>query len=311
MPESYKENGRPAQQWYWDDWFSAFDVRLCCLAARGLWIDMLGIMFKAEIRGTLTVNGKQPDNKTLAKIVGAAIAEIKPLLRELEMHNVFSRLDDGTIICRRMFRESRKKHDISKIRSIAGSKGARKRWQSDSKMIAKKICHSQTDMANDSKASPRNDSKEPEEKMAKMAASSPPSSSTPTSKSKTSCSEKPSEHTFKYSEMHKNLAKLLEAKIKERMPRHKFTGKQYLEEWANEFRLMEEKNEATIEEIEKLVIWVSKDDFWYKNIRSAEKLRKQFPRLLADREDKTRKGGKRNETSKEFTARMKKALEVK
>lgn len=63
MPESYKEDARPAQQWYWDDWFSAFDVRLCSLAARGLWFDMLGIMWKAEIRGTLTVNGKQIDSK--------------------------------------------------------------------------------------------------------------------------------------------------------------------------------------------------------------------------------------------------------
>ena len=53
-----KEDGRPAQQWYWDDWFAEFGLRLCSLAARGLWADMLGIMFKAETRGTLTVNGK-------------------------------------------------------------------------------------------------------------------------------------------------------------------------------------------------------------------------------------------------------------
>ncbi|GAJ07527.1 unnamed protein product, partial [marine sediment metagenome] len=126
MPESYKEDARPAQQWYWDDWFAAFDARLCSLAARGLWIDMLGIMWKAEIRGTLTVNGKQADNKTLAKIIGAHVSEIRPLLKELEMNNVFSRLDDGTIICRRLFRESGRKEEISKIRSKAGKKGAKK-----------------------------------------------------------------------------------------------------------------------------------------------------------------------------------------
>ena len=91
MPESYKEDSRPAQQWYWDDWFSAFDVRLCSLTARGLWIDMLGIMFKAEIRGTLTVNGKKINSKTIAKIVGASEANIDGLLKELERHDVFSR----------------------------------------------------------------------------------------------------------------------------------------------------------------------------------------------------------------------------
>ena len=166
MPESYKEDGRPAQQWYWDDWFSAFDVRLCSLAARGLWIDMLGIMWKAEIRGTLTVNGRQIDNKTLAKIVNAPISEIKPLMKELEINNVFSRLEDGTIICRRVFRESGRKEQISKIRSKIGKKGAKERWKK---------------MAKHSKLSSRNDSKAVEEKMAKMATSSSTPTSSPSS----------------------------------------------------------------------------------------------------------------------------------
>jgi len=157
--KSYKEDGRPAQQWYWDDWFSAFDVRLCSLAARGLWIDMLGIMWKAEIRGTLTVNGKQMDNKTLAKIVSSNIAEIKPLLKELENNKVFSRLEDGTVICRRVFNASERKSELSRIRSAAGSLGAKKRWQDN---IAK-------------------DKKPNSKKMAKIATSSATPPVTPTS----------------------------------------------------------------------------------------------------------------------------------
>ncbi len=137
MPESYKEDGRPAQQWYWDDWFSAFDVRLCSVGARGVWIDMLGIMYKAEIRGTLTINGRQIDSKTLAKIVGETMANTNKYLRELEDNDVFSRLEDNTIICRRMFRESGRKDQISKIRSLAGIKGAETRWQPNSKEMAK------------------------------------------------------------------------------------------------------------------------------------------------------------------------------
>lgn len=273
--ESYKEDGRPAQQWYWDDWFAAFDVRLCSLAARGLWIDMLGIMFKAEIRGTLTINGRQISTKILSKIAGVKEEIITKLLRELERNDVFSKLDDSTIICRRMLRESSKKGKISKIRSEAGKKGMESRWEK-----------------NDNKPITKGDNK----KITKITAST----SSPTPTSKTSCSEK-----------HSELAVLLETKIKERMPKHRFTGKQYLVEWANEFRLMEEKSEATPEEIEKLIIWVSKSDFWYKNIRSAEKLRKQFGRLWADMEDEAKKRGKRIETPKEFTRRQKKALEGK
>jgi len=275
MPESYKEDGRPAQQWYWDDWFAAFDVRLCSLAARGLWIDMLGIMFKAEIRGTLTINGRQINTKILSKIVGVKEEITTKLLRELERNDVFSKLDDSTIICRRMLRESSKKGKISKIRSEAGKKGMESRWEkNDNKPITK-----------------RNN-----KKITKITAST----SSPIATSKTSCSEK-----------HSELATLLEAKIKERMPRHKFTGKKYLAAWANEFRLMEEKSEANPEEIEKLIIWVSKNDFWYKNIRSAEKLRKQFGRLWADMEDEAKKGGKRIETPEEFTRRQKQALKGK
>lgn len=144
MPESYKEDGRPAQQWYWDDWFSAFDVRLCSVGARGVWIDMLGIMYKAEIRGTLTINGRQTDSKTLAKIVGDTIANINKYLKELEDKDVFSRLEDNTIICRRMFRESGRKDQISKIRSMAGKKGAETRWQQDNKDVAKMATSSST-----------------------------------------------------------------------------------------------------------------------------------------------------------------------
>ena len=139
MAISYKEDGKPAQQWYWDDWFAAFDVRLCSLAARGLWVDMLGIMWKAEIRGTLTKNGVKVNSKTLAKITNSTIREINKLLEELEDKNVFSRLDDGTIICRRVFNESGRKDKISLIRSEVGKKGAESRWQINEKENGKKM----------------------------------------------------------------------------------------------------------------------------------------------------------------------------
>ena len=182
MPiESYKEDERPADQWYWDDWFSAFDVRLCSLASKGLWTDMLGIMFKAKIRGTLTINGKKVDSKELAKLTGSSRKEINECLKELEEHNVFSRLDDGTIICRRMFRKSGKKDQISQTRSEAGKKGAEKRWQNIAK-IPFAIC--QTDSKDIAKISEVDEYQTDSKDIAKMAASSPSSSSTPTSKHK-------------------------------------------------------------------------------------------------------------------------------
>ena len=115
---------------------------------------------------------------------------------------------------------------------------------------------------------------------------------------KTSCSEK-----------HSELAALLESKIKERIPKHRFVGKDYLKKWANVFRLMEEKEEATISEIEELIIWISKDDFWYKNILSGEKLRKQFGRLWAEKEDDKKKRGVQSD--EEFDEIQERAMERK
>jgi len=130
---SLKEDSRPADLWYWNDWFSSFDVRSCSLAARGLWIDMLGIMRSAEIKGTLTINGKQIGTRELAQLVGAREEEIIPLLKELEDHNVFSRLEDGTIINRRQFREG----ELSRKRAEAGRIGGATLKQKESNLYDK------------------------------------------------------------------------------------------------------------------------------------------------------------------------------
>ncbi len=268
-----KEDGRPSQQWYWDDWFSEFGLRLCSLAARGLWADMLGIMFKAETRGTLTVNGKQIHSKALAKLANDSKRNIEKYLKELAENDVFSRLEDGTIISRRMYRESKKKERIKEIRSEAGKQGAKQRWQEeDSKEIA-------NDMTNDKAKD-----------MAKMAASTSTPTSTSTSKE---CSEnlpnppkKEKSNKYKFLKKHLDEAKYLEGAIKETNPKHTIRGKQYLEDWANTFRIMEEKKEASLEEIRIMIDFAMGDPFWHSNILSAGKLREQFGRLWEQAKEK-------------------------
>jgi len=84
----------------------------------------------------------------------------------------------------------------------------------------------------------------------------------------------------KCSEKYSELAVFLEEKIKEKLPRHRFQGRQYKENWANTFRIMVDKKEANEDEIKQLIIWIfDKSDFWYKNILSADTLRKRFGRL--------------------------------
>jgi hypothetical protein len=128
-----REDRRPADLWFWSDWFASFDVRACSLAAQGLWINMLGIMSRSDKKGFLSINGKPLSSKDLAKIVGAPPNEVEALLVELEYYEVFSRLEDGTIFNRRM----KKERELGNARAEAGRKGALSRWQTDGKGIAR------------------------------------------------------------------------------------------------------------------------------------------------------------------------------
>jgi hypothetical protein len=121
-----REDRRPADLWFWSDWFSSVDLRSCSLAARGLWADMLGIMSRSDRKGYLSINGRPMDSKELAKFSGEFKDKVEELLVELEYYRVFSRDEDGTIYNRRMVRES----DLSKKRAEAGRRGGLKQTRS-------------------------------------------------------------------------------------------------------------------------------------------------------------------------------------
>lgn len=97
-------NGHRWSKWWWGDHRSDPALRMCCLAARGLWIEMQGLMFEAA--GYLLVNGRQPSTRQLAALAGATEKEVGLLLAELEEAGVFSRTEDGTIYSRRMVRDA-------------------------------------------------------------------------------------------------------------------------------------------------------------------------------------------------------------
>jgi len=112
---------QPWLKWYPSDWRAEPGLRMCAWAARGLWIDMLGLMHEAEPYGHLVINGKAPTPKQLAMLLGGGNArEVERLLAELEQAGVFSRTPDGTIYCRRMVRDHAKAQE--------GRDWANKRW---------------------------------------------------------------------------------------------------------------------------------------------------------------------------------------
>ncbi|HEX6991908.1 MAG TPA: hypothetical protein VF151_08475 [Gemmatimonadales bacterium] len=102
------EKKQPWLKWYPADWRADPALRMCSLAARGLWIEMLGFMHEAEPYGHLIIAGQRPTPDDLAALVGIAPATVRKALAELESRNVFSRTDDGTIYSRKMVRDKAK-----------------------------------------------------------------------------------------------------------------------------------------------------------------------------------------------------------
>ena len=80
---------------------------------------------------------------------------------------------------------------------------------------------------------------------------------------------------------HLELAKFLEGKIRENVPYHKFTGTNYLESWAREFRLMEDRDKIPFRDIKSVLERCLEDEFWRINILSAGTFREKFGRLAA------------------------------
>lgn len=93
---------QPWMKWNPQHWRSDEKLRMCSLAARGLWIEMIAIMHRAEKYGHLMIAGKAPTPGQLAVQVGAPADEVERLIQELEEACVFSRTAAGEIYSRRM-----------------------------------------------------------------------------------------------------------------------------------------------------------------------------------------------------------------
>lgn len=127
---SSREDSRPSWQHYPQDWMADNALRSVSLAARGLWMDMLCIAWQSPIRGKLLYmrsdnkSLQQMDNKMIARLVGAEVAEVAALLEELAAAGVYSVDDDGVIYSRRQLREC----TLSEKRAAAGRIGMARRW---------------------------------------------------------------------------------------------------------------------------------------------------------------------------------------
>ena len=110
---------QPWLKFFPTDWRADPALRMCSLAARGLWIEMLCLMHEARPHGSLLVNGKPVTVAGLASLVGGGVAEVEGFLAELEEAGVFSRDADGALYSRRMRRDE-ERAAVNRVNGRAG-----------------------------------------------------------------------------------------------------------------------------------------------------------------------------------------------
>ena len=99
---------QPWIKFYPRDWRGDQALRVCSLAARGLWMEMLCIMHEASPRGHLLIGASAVTDDALARAVGARTEEVQALLVELHDAGVFDRSRKGVILSRRMIADERR-----------------------------------------------------------------------------------------------------------------------------------------------------------------------------------------------------------
>lgn len=125
--EQYTPTGDGSKKLRWRkfnfaEWAGDPCLRKCSLAAQGLWIRVIGLIYEADDAGRLSDNDGEPyRDADLASVLGYNPRTVRPLMRELLMAGVYD-VEDGFIVSRRLKRESYR----SQINAISGSNGGRK-----------------------------------------------------------------------------------------------------------------------------------------------------------------------------------------
>lgn len=104
-------------KFFWSDWESDPSLRMCSLAAQGLWMRMLCVASSND--GYVRVNGRGLEVSDIARLAGETPDATLDLLEELDRNGVYSKNRKGVIFSRRMIRDIK----TAKKNSKNGSKG--------------------------------------------------------------------------------------------------------------------------------------------------------------------------------------------
>lgn len=134
-PTSKSKGKNPAAQWYWADWLRDPALRSVSSGARGLWMDILCLMWECVPRGHLqTPAGKPYTTEMICRATGnISKEEVDGWLGELENSGVSSLSATGVIYSRRMVRDEHKRALCREAGKRGGNPTLKGRSKGDSK----------------------------------------------------------------------------------------------------------------------------------------------------------------------------------
>lgn len=109
----------PSMQFYPGDWRKDPGVQSLDYETRGIWFEILLLMFESSERGYLLLNGKPMPEDALCRFLGLDKQKTTTTLTNLLNYGVISKDNRGAFFSRRMVRDE----EIRAIRSKAGSLG--------------------------------------------------------------------------------------------------------------------------------------------------------------------------------------------
>lgn len=114
-------SGTTWTKFYWSDWASDPRLKLCSLAAQGLWMQLLCIAAQNDPIGYLSIADRPLGVTDFARLIGVSETELGDRLEELERNRVFSRDRTGRIYSRRMVNDAKKAAEYVKWGKMGGN----------------------------------------------------------------------------------------------------------------------------------------------------------------------------------------------
>ena len=135
------ENKMPWFKFFPNDWLSDKNLKRCSHAAKGVWMDMLCLMFDCDERGVLATAGIAWSDDDVACAIGGDKSDTLLRIMELLDKGVAKRNANGAILSARVVRDER----LRVARSRSGALGGKSTYESgllkqNSKQVSKQSC---------------------------------------------------------------------------------------------------------------------------------------------------------------------------